>query len=76
MGSYCPYTNSDVVYLQCKECEDRLCEKGWFFCGVAGTPLSMMKSRKQISEYLDKMLAKREKVTDKWHRIVEECVSL
>lgn len=62
MGNYCPYTNGNVVYLQCKECEEKLCEKDWFFCGVAGTPLSMMKSRKQMSEYLDKMLAKREKV--------------
>ena len=33
-----------------------------FFCGVAGTPLPMTKSRMQMSEYLDKMLAKREKV--------------
>lgn len=62
MGNYCPYTNSNVVYLKCQECEEKLCEKDWFFCGVAGTPLSMMKSRKQMSEYLDKMLAKREKV--------------
>lgn len=62
MGNYCPYTDGNVVYLQCKECEEKLCEKDWFFCGVAGTPLSMMKSRKQMSEYLDKMLAKREKV--------------
>ena len=62
MGNYCPYTNRNVVYLQCKECEEKICEKDWFFCGVAGTPLSMTKSRKQVSEYLDKMLAKREKV--------------
>lgn len=62
MGNYCPYTNGNVVYLQCKECEEKLCEKDWFFCGVAGTPLSMMKSRMQMSEYLDRMLAKREKV--------------
>lgn len=62
MGNYCPYTDRNVVYLQCKECEEKLCEKDWFFCGVTGTPLSMMKSRKQMSEYLDKMLAKREKV--------------
>ena len=62
MGNYCPYTNRNVVYLQCRECEDKICEKDWFFCGVAGAPLSMMKSRKQMSEYLDKMLAKREKV--------------
>lgn len=62
MGNYCPYTDGNVVYLQCKECEEKLCEKDWFFCGVAGIPLSMMKSRKQMSEYLDKMLAKREKV--------------
>lgn len=62
MGNYCPYTNSNVVYLKCQECEDKICEKDWFFCGVAGTPLSMMKSCKQMSEYLDKMLAKREKV--------------
>lgn len=47
MGNYCPYTNGNVIYLQCKECEEKLCEKDWFFCGVAGTPLSMMKSRKQ-----------------------------
>lgn len=51
-----------VVYLKCQECEDKICEKDWFFCGVAGTPLSMTKSRKQMSECIDKMLAKREKV--------------
>ena len=62
MGNYCPYTVGNVVYLQCKECEEKLCEKDWFFCGVAGTPLSMKKSRKQMSECIDKMLAKREKV--------------
>lgn len=62
MGNYCPYTDGNVVYLQCKECKEKLCEKDRFFCGVAGTPLSIMKSRKQMSEYLDKMLAKRKKV--------------
>lgn len=62
MGNYCPYTNGNVVYLKCQECEDRICEKGWFFCGLDGTPLSMMKCRNQMSEYLDRMLAKREKV--------------
>ena len=62
MGNYCPYTNGNVVYLKCQECEDKICEKDWFFCGVAGTPLSMMKSCKQMSEYLNKMLAKRKKV--------------
>ena len=43
MSIYCPYTNGNVVYLKCQECEDKTCEKGWFFCGVGGTPLSMMK---------------------------------
>lgn len=62
MSIYCPYTNGNVVYLKCQECEDKTCEKGWFFCGVGGTPLSMMKCRKQMSEYLDKMLAKHDKV--------------
>lgn len=62
MGNYCPYTNRNVVYLQCRECEDKICEKDWFFCGVTGTPLSMTKSRKQMSGYLDKMLAKRDEV--------------
>ena len=62
MGNYCPYTDGNIVYLQCKECEEKICEKDWFFCGVAGTPLSMTKSLKQVSEYLDRMLAKREKV--------------
>lgn len=62
MGNYCPYTNGNVVYLKCQECEDKICEKGWFFCGVGGTPMSMTKSRKQMSEYLDRMLAKRDKV--------------
>ena len=62
MSIYCPYTNGNIVYLKCQECEDKICEKSWFFCGVAGTPLSMTKSRKQVSEYLDKMLAKRDKV--------------
>ena len=62
LGNYCPYTNGNVVYLKCQECEDRICEKDWFFCGVAGTSLSMTKSRMQMSEYLDKILAKREKV--------------
>lgn len=58
MGNYCPYTNGNVVYLKCQECEDKICEKDWFFCGVTGTPLAMTKSSKQVSEYLDKMLAK------------------
>lgn len=62
MGNYCPYTNGNIVYLKCQECEDKICEKGWFFCGVCGAPLSMMKCRKQMSEYLDKMLAQRDKV--------------
>lgn len=62
MGNYCPYTDGNVVYLKCQECEDKICEKGWFFCGLDGTPLSMMKCRNQMSEYLDRMLAKREKV--------------
>lgn len=62
MSIYCPYTNGNVVYLKCQECEEKICEKGWFFCGVGGTPLSMMKCRKQMAEYLDKMLAKRDKV--------------
>lgn len=48
--------------MKCLECEDKICEKGWFFCGLGGTPMSMTKSRKQMSEYLDRMLAKREKV--------------
>lgn len=62
MGNYCPYTDGNVVYLKCQECEDKICEKGWFFCWLDGTPLSMMKCRNQMSEYLDRMLAKREKV--------------
>lgn len=62
LGNYCPYTEGNVVYLQCKECEEKLCEKDWFFCGVAGTPMAMTKSCKQMSEYLDRMLAKRDKV--------------
>lgn len=62
LGNYCPYTDGNVVYLQCKECEEKLCEKDWFFCGVAGTPMAMTKSCKQMSEYLDRMLAKRDKV--------------
>lgn len=62
MSSYCPYTNSNVVYLQCKECDAKICEKDWFFCGVAATQQPMVKYRKQVAEYLDKMLAKRDKV--------------
>lgn len=61
MSIYCPYINGNVVYLQCKECDARICEKDWFFCGVAATQQSM-KHRKQVAEYLDKMLAKRDKV--------------
>lgn len=62
MGNYCPYTNGNVVYLQCKECDAKICEKGWFFCGVAATQEPMVKYRKQITEYLDKMLSKRDEV--------------
>lgn len=62
MSSYCPYTDGNVVYLQCKECDVRICEKDWFFCGVAATQQPMVKCRKQVAEYLDKMLAKRDKV--------------
>lgn len=49
MENYCPYTDGNVVYLQCKECEEKLCEKDRFFCGFAGTPLSIMKSRKKMA---------------------------
>lgn len=62
MSNYCPYTNGKVVYLQCKECENKICEKGWFFCGVAATQQPMVKYRKQVAEYLDKMLSNRDKV--------------
>ena len=24
MGNYCPYTNGNVVYLKCQECEDKI----------------------------------------------------
>lgn len=62
MGSYCPYTNGNVVYLQCKECDAKICEKGWFFCGIAAKHQPIVKWRKQMAEYLDKMLAKQDKV--------------
>lgn len=62
MSIYCPYINGNVVYLQCKECDARICEKDWFFCGVTATQQAMGKHRKQVAEYLDKMLAKRDKV--------------
>lgn len=26
MGNYCPYTNGNVVYLKCQECEDKICK--------------------------------------------------
>jgi hypothetical protein len=62
MSIYCPYINGNVVYLQCKECDARICEKDWFFCGVTATQQAMGKHCKQVAEYLDKMLAKRDKV--------------
>lgn len=62
MSSYCPYTNGNVVYLQCKECDAKICEKDWFFCGVAATQQPIVKYRKRVAEYLDKMLAKRDNV--------------
>lgn len=62
MSIYCPYINGNVVYLQCKECDARICKKDWFFCGVTATQQAMGKHRKQVAEYLDKMLAKRDKV--------------
>lgn len=57
LGNYCPYTNGNVVYLKCQECEDKICEEDWFFCGVAGTPLSMTKSRKEMADVMEVMYA-------------------
>ena len=27
MSKYCPITNSNVVYLECLDCDEKLCEK-------------------------------------------------
>ena len=33
MAKYCPYTDGEVVYLTCEECEEKICE-GYLFCLV------------------------------------------
>lgn len=37
MARYCPYTDKDTVYLECKECDAPICSDDTFFCLVAGS---------------------------------------
>lgn len=55
MAKYCPYTNNNVVYLQCQECDNKICEKEWFYCLVVGS--RTFSDYAKMESYLDKMLS-------------------
>lgn len=55
MGKYCPYTDGDVVYLQCQECDAKICEEDWFYCLVVGS--RNFNDYTKMRTYLDKMLS-------------------
>lgn len=55
MSKYCPYTNNNVVYLHCQECENKICENDWFYCLVVGS--RTFSDYAKMEKYLDKMLS-------------------
>ena len=58
MARYCPQKQTYALYLDCRECEDRLCEA--FFCLVAGsrsfTDYDLLRNK------LDALLKKQDRV--------------
>lgn len=36
MSKYCPYYDEQVVYLVCRECDEKICQPDTFFCMAAG----------------------------------------
>ena len=54
MAKLCPYTGSKVVYLTCKECEDKICEQELFACIIAGS--RTFDDYSQLKNYMDFML--------------------
>ena len=37
MSKYCPYTDSNTIYLSCQECDNDICSPDTFFCLVVGS---------------------------------------
>lgn len=60
MSKYCPYTDGNVVYLQCQECERKICEDNWFYCLVVGS--RTFTDFDKMSAYLDKVLSSYNKI--------------
>lgn len=51
MSVYCPINDSDTVYLDCQECEDKWCE--CFFCLIVGSRgFTDYKKMEEITNYL------------------------
>lgn len=60
MSKYCPYTNGNVVYLQCQECDKKICEDDWFYCLVVGS--RTFNDYAKMCAYMDKVLSSQKKV--------------
>ena len=37
MARFCPIKNGPALYLECKECDEKFCEKEVFYCMVVGS---------------------------------------
>lgn len=55
MSKYCPYRDSNVVYTECQECEQKICGLNTFFCLVVGS--RNFKDYKSLEKKLDKLLS-------------------
>lgn len=60
MAKYCPYVNRDVVYLQCQECDCKICENDWFYCLVVGS--RNFNNYSMMNAYLNKVLSAHSKI--------------
>lgn len=54
MSRYCPYTDQNIVYTECAECEQKICLPGTFFCLVVGSKL--FRDYKRLERALDNLL--------------------
>lgn len=60
MSRYCPYTDKNIVYTECGECEYHICEDDVFFCLVVGS--RTFNDYDLLCQKLDKYLSKYKKV--------------
>lgn len=60
MSKYCPYRNSNIVYTECIECENKICSPDTFFCLVVGS--RSFTDYEKMKNKLDKILSNFKKV--------------